>query len=177
MFLPFVLATSFVIIACANTLNVKGIKIMDAVDAAHALQPLAGLTFGRVVFSLGILSMCLTTLVIEMLICGFVLSEMLHFEFHGWAYRISTMFANIGILGAFTKMPLWLPVIVSSFNLVMMPIAYIGFFLLQNKKSYLGKETNHGIKGAVWNTLLMIAILVVAAGAVIKALSVLGFWK
>jgi manganese transport protein len=177
MFLPFVLATSFVIIACANTLNVKGIKITDAVDAAHALQPLAGLTFGRVVFSLGILSMCLTTLVIEMLICGFVLSEMLHFEFHGWAYRISTLFANIGILGAFTKVPLWLPVIVSSFNVVMMPIAYIGFFLLQNKRSYLGKEANHGIKGTVWNTLLMVAILVVAAGAVIKVLSVLGFWK
>ncbi len=177
MFFPFVLATSFVIIACANTLNVEGIRITDAEHAAHALQPLAGLTFGRVVFSLGILSMCLTTLVIEMLICGFVLSEMLHFEFHGWAYRISTMVANIGIVGAFTRMPFWLPVIVSSFNLVMMPIAYIGFFLLQNKKSYLGEEINRGKKGAAWNTLLIVAILVVAAGAVIKVLSVLGFWK
>jgi manganese transport protein len=177
MFVPFVLATSFVIIACANTLNVEGIRITDAVDAAHALQPLAGLTFGRLVFSLGILSMCLTTLVIEMLICGFVLSEMLHFEFHGWAYRISTMVANIGILGAFTKMPLWLPVIVSSFNLVMMPIAYIGFFLLQNKKSYLGEEISRGVKGTAWNTILIVAILVVAAGAVIKVLSVLGFWQ
>jgi len=177
MFFPFVLATSFVIIACANTLNVEGIRITDAVDAARALQPLAGLTFGRLIFSLGILSMCLTTLVIEMLICGFVLSEMLHFEFHGWAYRISTMIANIGIIGAFYKMPLWLPVIVSSFNLVMMPIAYIGFFLLQNKKSYLGKEISRGVKGTAWNTILIVAILVVAAGAVIKVLSFLGFWQ
>lgn len=177
MFIPFVLATSFVIIACANTLHTQGIAVKDAVDAAHALQPLAGLTFGRLVFSLGILSMCLTTLIIEMLLCGFVLSEMLGFEFHGRAYRISTMIANIGIIGAFTKLPLWLPVIVSSFNLVMMPVAYIGFFLLQNKKSYLGSEVSRGAKGLLWNIVLIAAILVVAAGATIKVLSVLGFWK
>lgn len=174
MFFPFVLATSLVIIACANTLYAQGIQVKDAVDAAHALQPLAGLTFGRLVFSLGVLSMCLTTLIIEMLLCGFVLSEMLRFEFHGWAYRISTMVANVGIIGAFYKMPFWLPVIVSSFNLIMMPIAYICFFLLQNKKSYLGADIVRGLKGTIWNVILVIAILVVAAGAVVKILSLFG---
>lgn len=174
MFFPFVLATSLVIIACANTLYAQGIQVNDAVDAAHALQPLAGLTFGRLVFSLGVLSMCLTTLIIEMLLCGFVLSEMLHFEFHGWAYRLSTMVANIGIVGAFYKMPLWLPVIVSSFNLIMMPIAYICFFLLQNKKSYLETDMARGLKGTIWNVFLVVAILVVAAGAAVKIISLFG---
>jgi manganese transport protein len=173
MFFPFVLATGFVIIACANTLYVQGIVVRDAVDAAHALEPLVGLTFGRLIFSLGVLSMCLTTVVIEMLICGFVLSEVLNFEFSGWRFRLSTMVANIGILGAFFAMPFWLPVLVSSFNLVMMPVAYIGFFFLQNKKSYLGREISRGIKGKVWNALLILAILVVAAGAVAKILSVI----
>jgi len=177
MFIPFVLATSFVIITCANTLHSQGIEVKDAVDAAHALQPLAGLTFGRLVFSLGVLSMCITTLIIEMLLCGFVLSEMLGFQFHGWPYRISTMIANIGIIGALTKLPLWLPVIVSSFNLVMMPVAYIGFFILQNKKSYLGSEVSRGVKGTLWNIILIAAILVVAAGATVKVLSVLGYWQ
>lgn len=170
MFLPFILATSFVTIACANTLHVQGIKVEGAIDAAHALEPLVGLTFGRLIFSFGILSMCLTTLIIEMLICGFVLSEMFRFEYHGWAYRVSTMLANIGILGSFASMPLWLPVIASSFNLLMMPIAYICFFILQNKKSYLGQDVNRGIKGTAWNVILVLAILVVAAGAVIKIL-------
>lgn len=172
MFLPFVLATSLVVIACANTLHVQGIKVQGAVDASHALQPLVGLTFGRIIFSLGILSMCLTTLVIEMVICGFVLSEMFRFECRGWAYRASTMLANIGILGAFTKMPFWLPVIASSFNLLMMPVAYICFFILQNKRSYLGEEVNAGFRGLVWNMILVLAILVVAAGAVVKILSI-----
>jgi Mn2+/Fe2+ NRAMP family transporter len=178
MFIPFVLATSFVIIACANTLHTQGIEVRDAVDAAHALQPLAGLAIGRLVFSLGVLSMCLTTLIIEMLLCGFVLSEMLNFEFHGRAYRITTMIANIGIIGAFYKLPLWLPVIVSSFNLVMMPVAYIGFFILQNKKSYLGKNNvNRGTWGTIWNIILILAILAVAAGATIKILTALGVWQ
>jgi Mn2+/Fe2+ NRAMP family transporter len=171
MFLPFVLATSFVAIAFANTLHTQGIQVKTAVDAAHALQPLIGLSLGRIVFSFGILSMCFTTLIIEMLLCGYVLSEMFRFEFSGWRYRASTMVANIGILGAFYSLPFWLPVMVSSFNLVMMPIAYIGFFILQNKRDYLGKDRIRGAKGAVWNLLLMVAILVVAAGAVIKILS------
>jgi len=171
MFLPFALATSFVTIACANTLYVQGIKVKDAVDAAHALQPLIGLTFGRVVFSLGILSMCFTTLVIEMLICGFVLSEMFGFELHGKSYRASTMLANIGILGAFAKLPFWLPVVTSSFNLLMMPVAYICFFILHLKRCYLGKDAvRGGLKGIVWNSLLVLAILAVAAGAAAKLL-------
>ncbi len=175
MFTPFVLATSLVVIACANTLNRQGIHVQGAVDAAHALAPVVGLAAGRVIFSLGILSMCFTTLTIEMVICGFVLSEMFGFEPRGPAYKGATMIANIGILGAFYPMPVWLPVVTSSFALVVMPIAYIGFFILQNKRGYLGDDVNRGLKGAVWNILLLVAILVVAAGAVVKILSL--FWK
>lgn len=172
MFFPFILATSFVAIACANTLHVQGIEVRSAVDVAHALEPVIGLALGRIVFSLGVLSMCFTTLVIEMLLCGYVLSEMFHFEFHGWKYRLSTMIANIGIIGSFTAMPFWLPVVVSSFNLIMMPIAYLGFLILQNKKSFLGQDINRGVKGLTWNILLLLALLVVAVGAAIKILSI-----
>jgi len=171
MFLPFVLATSLVTIACANTLYANGISVSGPVDVAHALEPLVGITFGRLIFSFGVLSMCFTTLVVEMLICGFVLSEMFHFELHGRAYKAATMLANIGIIGAFYQMPFWLPVIVSSFNLLMMPVAYLCFFLLQNSKSYLGGEVNRGIKGMAWNAVLVAAILVVGAGAVVKVMS------
>ncbi len=70
-------------------------------------------------------------------------------------------------------MPFWLPVVASSIALIMMPIAYVAFFILQNKRSYLGDEVNRGFKGAAWNVLLLLAILVVAAGAVVKILSLL----
>jgi Mn2+/Fe2+ NRAMP family transporter len=171
MFLPFVLATGFVTIACANTLYARGIQVRGAVDAAHALAPVVGATLGRVVFSLGILSMCFTTMVLEMLIAGFVLSEMLGFALHGRAYKAATMTANIGVLGAFSALPFWVPVAASSLNLVMLPIAYLAFFILHNKKSYLGGNVVRGLKGAVWNALLALAILVVTAGAAVKLAS------
>jgi len=98
---------------------------------------------------------------------------MLGFEPRGWAYRAATMTANIGILGAFYPTPFWLPVLASSTALVMMPIAYVAFFLLQNKRSYLGDDVPRGIKGLAWNTLLIVAILVVAAGAAAKLLSLI----
>jgi len=173
MFVPFVLTTGLVIIACANTLHVQGIRVREAVDAAHALAPVAGVAAGRVIFSLGVIGMCFTTLTIEMVICGFVLSEMLGFEPSGWRYRAATMVANIGILGAFSPLPFWLPVLASSVALVMMPIAYVAFFILQNKRSYLGDGVPRGAKAAVWNVLLLLAVLVVAAGAVVKILSLL----
>jgi manganese transport protein len=149
----------------------QGIRVSGAIDAAHALEPLVGLAAGRVIFSLGVLSMCFTTLTIEMIICGFVLSEMLGFEPRGWAYRAATMVANIGILGAFYPMPLWLPVLTSSFTLIVLPLAYIGFFILQNKRDYLGDDMVKGAKGTAWNALLLLAILITVAGAVAKLLS------
>ena len=111
-----------------------------------------------------------------MLLCGLVLSEIFQFEYYGWAFKASTLLANIGIIGAFYPMPFWLPVLTSSFNLIMMPIAYICFFILHNKKNYLGPFINRGIKGALWNILLILAILAVTAGAAVKILSVLGIW-
>ncbi len=171
MFLPFVLTTGLVIVACANTLYARGIRVQGAVDAAHALAPLVGVAAGRLIFSLGILGMCFTTLTIEMVICGFVLSEMFGFEPRGWRYRAATMTANIGILGAFYPLPIWLPVVASSFALVMLPLAYIGFFILQNKKSYLGDDVPRGARGLAWNLVILLAILVVTAGAAVKILS------
>jgi manganese transport protein len=171
MFLPFVVTTSLVVIACANTLHVQGIRVREAVDAAHALAPVAGVAAGRIIFSLGVLGMCFTTLAIEMVICGFVLSEMLGFEPRGWPYRAATMVANVGLLGAFYPVPLWLPVVASSTALIMLPVAYVAFFILQNKRRYLGDDVNRGLRGAVWNVLLLLAVLAVAAGAAAKVLS------
>ena len=175
-FLPFVIATTLVVVATANTLHVRGIEVRSALDVAHTLEPVIGLTLARVVFSLGILSMCLTTATLEMVIAGFVLSEMFGFELNGWRYKAASMSANLGILGAFYALPFWLPVLTSSFNLLMLPVAYIGFYILQNRVDYLGKYVVRGTKGYVWNALLLVAVFVVALGAWLKLLTVLGAW-
>ena len=85
------------------------------------------------------------------------------------------MGANIGILGAFYAMPFWLPVLTSSFNLIMLPIAYICFFILQNRRDYMGDRVNYKTAmGSVWNVFMLIAIIVVTLGGMAKVLSVFG---
>jgi len=82
------------------------------------------------------------------------------------------MVANIGVLGAFRRLcPSGWPVVTSSLNLIMIPAAYLGFFLLHNMKSYLGENIVRGPKAALWNAFFIVAILLVAAGAVVKVLS------
>jgi len=164
MFVPSVIAPSLLIIAVANTLNVKGIEVVGAIDVAHTLEPLVGLTTARFVFSFGILGMCVSTMILEMLICGFVLSEMIGFAPTGWKFKFTTSLANIGILGAFFAFPFWVPVATSAFNLIMTPIAFVCFFILQNRKDYLGENVNKGVKGYIWNLGMLIAIFINALG-------------
>lgn len=162
MFVPSVLAPSLLLIVVAGTIG--GTEITKAVDVAKALEPLVGPTFGRIIFSSGILGMCISTMILEMLLCGFVLAEMLKFKPTGWKFRVATMMANVGIAGAFMKLPFWVPVATSAFNLIMMPIAFICFFILQNRKDYLGDAVNKGARGYIWNLGMLIAIFINALG-------------
>ncbi|MFH1760350.1 MAG: divalent metal cation transporter [bacterium] len=164
MFIPSVIAPSLLLIAVANTLNVKGIEVKGAIDVAHTLAPLVGLTTARIIFSLGILGMCVSTMILEMLICGFVLAEMIGFDPRGWKFRLTTSIANVGIIGAFAAIPFWVPVATSAFNLIMTPIAFICFFILQNRRDYLGENVNRGWKGYLWNFGMLIAIFINALG-------------
>jgi uncharacterized membrane protein len=81
------------------------------------------------------------------------------------------MLANVGVLGAFAALPFWVPVATSSLNLIMLPAAYVGFFLLHNMKRYLGEDVVRGPRAVVWNAILVLAIVVVAVGAVAKIMS------
>jgi hypothetical protein len=162
MFIPSVIAPSLLLIAVAVTLG--GTEITRAVDVAKALEPLVGLTTGRIIFSFGILGMCISTMILEMLLCGFVLAEMLKFKPTGWKFRVTTSLANVGIVGAFMQLPFWVPVATSAFNLIMMPITFICFFILQNRKDYLGDAVNKGFGGYIWNLGMLIAIFINALG-------------
>ncbi len=171
MFLPAVIVPSFLVMAVANTLHTQGIEVKGAIDVAHTLEPIIGLTTARIVFGIGVLSMCISTMTLEMLICGFVLSEIFGFELHGRTFRAATMVANIGILGAFYSWPFWLPVIAGSLNVIMMPVAFICFFILQNRKDYLGDAINKERKGYLWNIGILLGVLVMALGAWAKLMN------
>ena len=169
MFLPFVLVTSLVIIAMANTVYpFPAGKELAPVDAAEALSGVMGSDLGRIIFDLGFIGMTCGAISVHMVVCGFTVCEMFGLEYTVRRYRMFTLVPSIGILGVVTTTPLWMPVAASAICLTMLPIAYIMFFILNNKRSYIGDATGHGWKRCLLNVILLAAIATATIGAAIK---------
>lgn len=172
MFLPFVLVTSLVIIAMANTVYdptaQRTLQDIKPVDAAQALVPVMGSSLGRIIFDLGLIGMTCGAISAHMVVCGFTVCEMLGWEYTVARYRLCTLVPAVGFLGVVTTTPMWLPVAASAICLTMLPIAYIMFFVLNNKRSYIGDAVGHGWKRAVFNFILLVAIAMATVGAAIK---------
>jgi Mn2+/Fe2+ NRAMP family transporter len=138
----------------------------DAYDLALSLKPFTGNIIAQYVFGIGVVGMTLTSGLLLMLINGFVLSEMFGKPTRGWVYRIGTLMPCIGLLGPFVigtqEAQVWLMIPTSVFALVVLPIAYVTFYLLMNQKSLLGKDMPRGARRVVWNFLMAVAAGVAA---------------
>ena len=141
----------------------------DAFNLAESLAPLMGNTFSKVIFGIGVLGMGLSTIIILMLISGFVICEMFGFPHGGKEHKRGCMLASVGVLGPFIwsgKTLFWLAIPTSVFCMMLLPIAYVTFFLMMNSKTLMGGAMVTGAKRNVWNTMMGIASLgaLIAAG-------------
>jgi Mn2+/Fe2+ NRAMP family transporter len=167
-FLPFCLVTSLVVIAAGatihnpNALESGSIKL-SPIQAA-AMFEAAGLnTFlARIVFGLGILGMTLSTITVHMLTCGFAACEMFGVEPGGWRYRLACLIPAPAVCGVvlWKHMGPRVAVTASAICGLLLPFAYIIFFILNNSKKYLGPDKPTGIRAAFWNIGMIIAIIV-----------------
>jgi Mn2+/Fe2+ NRAMP family transporter len=140
----------------------------DAFDLAKALRPLTGATFGNVIFGLGVLGMTLSTITLLMLISGFVICEMLNLPPEGKAHQIGCLAAATGVLGPFiwSEAAFYLVVPTSVFGLMLLPIAYLSFFLMMNQKSLMKDEMPKGRALISWNILMGLATLIAGAASI-----------
>ncbi len=169
MFFPFVLVTSLIIIGMANTIYpFPADKDISPVQAAGALKGVMGSVAGRLLFDLGFIAMTCGAISTHMVVCGFTVCEMFGLEYTAWRYRIFTLVPAVGLLGVVTNAPLWMPVAASAICLTMLPIAYIAFFIMNNKRRYIGEAVGYGWKRTVMNAILLIAIAMATIGAAIK---------
>lgn len=138
----------------------------DAFHLASALEPLTGAFFGRVIFGLGVLGMTLSSITLLMLISGMVVCELLNRPHEGWPFRLGSLAAATGALGPFfwSKAAFWLAVPTSIFGFILMPIAYLAFFLLMNQRRLLGDAMPAGGSRITWN-ILMAACLIIFSTA------------
>lgn len=169
MLIPYTLATSLMIIAAASTIydpeTFAQRKAFLFAPAAADMFVKAGMpeVFARYVFGLGILGMALSTITLHMLVSGFAFCEIFRVEPGGWKYRLACLIPAPAILGViwWGKMAFWVVVPTSAVCGLLLPIAYIGFFVLNHSREYLGEDQPHGAKAAFWHLGQAIAILVV----------------
>lgn len=172
MFLPFTLVTSLVIVAMV----VGGVyigadevdKLIKPLGAARALSGVIGEKAGRIIFDLGLIGMTCGAISTHMVVCGFTMTEVFGLgDKKGW-FRLFALTPAIGLLGVATTLPIWFPVAASAVCFTMLPIAYLAFLIMQNKRSYLGDAVGKGFSRLVFNLILVIALAVATTGSVIQ---------
>ena len=143
-------------------LKVPPIKAAAMIEAAGV-----GKTFSRFVFGLGVLGMALSTITLHMLVAGFAFCEIFRIEPGGWKYKLACLIPAPALLGAvwWKYMGPWIAMPTSAICGLMLPIAYIAFFILNNKRKYLGADKPSGPKAIGWNIAMLIAIAVSIASA------------
>ncbi len=167
MFLPYLLATSLMVIATANVLHFGDAPFSGArlspVEAAGALAPVVGETVGRVIFDLGILGMAMSTIALHMLCAGFACNEMFGWKVGSAKYKLACLLPTPGVLGAvfWSDMAIWIAVPTTILCGALLPVAYLGFLKLQRSEAYLGQDLPRGGKASAWYGGMVLATLTI----------------
>ncbi len=172
MFLPFAMVTSLVIVAMTVTGVYEGTDTLNEtlkpVAAAASLSNVLGKDLGRIVFDLGLVAMTCTAISTHMVVCGFTLCEMFGLEYTKTRFRLFALAPAIGIVGVVTNLPFWFPVAASAVCFAMLPIAYLSFLIMNNKRSYIGDAVGKGLPRLIFNLLLVAALTMATIGSLIK---------
>lgn len=143
----------------------------DANTLANSLEKLTGKGVAQTVFGIGVLGMAVSTIIILMLINGFTVCEALGREAKGLPYHLGSLLPGVtGALGFLllwgdAKARFWLAVPTSVFGMVLLPIAYITFFLMMNSRPLLGDRLPQGGRRVAINGVMLLAIAAAATGS------------
>ena len=165
MLLPYVIVTSLIIIAAASTIHGTEFAPQQILPAnAGVLIGSSGIGeyTGRIVFALGVLGMALSTITLCMIVAGFAVCELFGWEAKGWRFRLSCLVPAPGFLGVvlWETMGTWVALPAFTIGLVMLPVAYVSWFILQNSTALLGEDRPRGASAVRWNVAMSIALTV-----------------
>lgn len=164
-----VVVAFFIIVACAATLNVNGIPINEAKDAAVALKPLAG-PFASEIFAFGLLVASIFSATILPLATAFYICEAFGFEAGidkklDEAPQFYILFTSIMIIGVGIILIPGAPLITITFwtqviNGILLPVVLLCMMLMVNNKEIMGDYVNGKIKNIIgWTTIIILIVL------------------
>jgi NRAMP (natural resistance-associated macrophage protein)-like metal ion transporter len=157
-----VVVAFFIIVACASTLHVNGIRIDEAKDAALALRPLAGKA-ASILFAAGLFVASIFSATILPLATAFYVCEAFGFEAgidKKWkeAPQFYWLFTGILAISAIIillpgapliSITIWSQVI----NGILLPVVLVSMLLIINKKDVMGERVNKPLGNLIgWAT-------------------------
>ncbi len=184
MFLPFTIITSLIIVG----MTVSGIYDGND-DVRTGFLPLQAATalqtewisekVATIIFCGGLFGMVCGAISAHMTCCGFVMCEMFGLEHTTRRFRLFALTPTIGFFGVIVNLPFWFPVAASAVCLTMLPIAYLIFLIMSNRRSYIGDAVGKGWKRIVFNILLVGALLlaIIGSGIQFKQKVIDDLWK
>jgi len=162
----------FIIVACAATMYVNGIRINDAKDAAVALAPLAG-KHASVLFAIGLANASLFAASILPLATAYYVCEGMGWESgvdknfktapqFMWLYTAIIVIGALIILIPNARL-IAIMLISQVVNGVMLPFVLIFMLLLINNKDIMGEFTNSKTFDVIaWTTVVVMVVLTLA---------------
>jgi Mn2+/Fe2+ NRAMP family transporter len=157
------LVAGCIVVVCALTLHPRGIRIENAAEAAHALEPLAG-KWSSVLFAIGLWNASLFAASILPLSTSYTICEAMGWEsgvnkdFRS-APQFYVLYTALIVLGAtvvllpgvsLVKVMVWSQVI----NGLLLPIVLVFILMLVNDKRIMGEHVN----GRIYNVLCWLSV-------------------
>ncbi len=170
--IPYLLVTGLISIAAATMLYGGEGSVAARLAPAEASSMFAasgmGELAGRLVFPLGVLGMAAGSLVMHMLTCGAAAMEMFDLEEGSRAYRLACLIPTPAVLGVFlwSSMGPYVILPTSAFCGFLLPIAYAGWLVLNNRQSYLGDDRPTGARALAVNAAMGLCVITVLASAI-----------
>ena len=164
----FFLVQAIIIIAVGSVLYPKGVVITGAGGMAETFRPFAG-NFSVILLSLGLLGAVLSTMAMQVLMCGYLITDVFKWEvnLNSRRFKISeivvTLFGLIGILSGFNAFAI--STYGSGFNLTFFPIVSVLIMIVGNRKVAMQEDKI--------STRLNIAIVI---GILLSLLATINYW-
>ena len=178
---PYILVTSLISIAAAGAFYGSDMDIQGKLSPTQAgrMFMAAGLdeVTSRLIFAFGILGMAVGSLVMHMLCCGSAAAAMFGWSEKSFKYKLALLAPTPAILGVFVWNTMGAYVILPTSAICgfLLPIAYIGWAILNNKESYLGDAMPRGNKRILINTAMALCIITVLASVIYSTLVKFGY--
>jgi manganese transport protein len=180
--IPYLLVTSLISIAAAGAFYGSDLDIAGKLSPVQASRMFAevglGEVTGRLIFAFGVLGMAVGSLVMHMLCCGAAAAEMFGWSHDSLKYRLALLLPTPAVLGVFvwSTMGAYVVLPTSAICGFLLPIAYVGWLVLNNRADYLGADRPTGGRALLFNAGMLLCILVVLASVTYSTLVKLGMW-